>query len=87
MSRQTVIENPILNSPYEEPQRHFRFDEDGITSDIVNTRRASSYFVPIAKARKKGKQLVLDSEWTQDRLEENKLINDSSRRFRHLTRP
>ncbi len=76
MSRQTVIENPILNSPYEEPQRHFRFDEDGITSDVVNARRASSYFVPIAKARKKGKQLVLDSEWTQDRLEENKLIND-----------
>lgn len=76
MSRQTVIENPILNSPYEEPQRHFRFDEDGITSDVVNARRASSYFVPIAKPRKKSKQLVLDSEWTQDRLEENKLIND-----------
>jgi hypothetical protein len=28
-----VIENPILNSPFEEPQRHFRFDETGITAD------------------------------------------------------
>jgi hypothetical protein len=27
----TVIENPILNSPFEEPRRHFAFDEDGIT--------------------------------------------------------
>jgi len=76
MSRTTVIENPILNSPFEEPSRHFRFDDDGITSDIVNGRRISSYFVPIAKPRKKGKQLLLDSEWTQDRIEENKLIND-----------
>src|SRR5262245_21490554 len=23
---QTIIENPILNSPYREPTRHFRFD-------------------------------------------------------------
>ena len=77
MSRQQiVIENPILNSPFEEPDRHFRFDDDGITSDIVSIRRISSYFVPIAKPRKKGKQLLLDPEWTQDRLEENKLIND-----------
>ncbi len=74
--QQTVIDNPILNSPYEEPNRHFRFDDDGITSEVASSRRISSYFVPIAKARKKGKQLVLDSEWTEDRLEENKLIND-----------
>ena len=30
-----VIENPILNSPFEEPDRHFRFDDDGITDEIV----------------------------------------------------
>ncbi len=27
----TIIENPILNSPYREPDRHFRFDDEGIT--------------------------------------------------------
>jgi hypothetical protein len=27
-----VIENPILNSPFAEPTRHFRFDKDGITN-------------------------------------------------------
>jgi len=36
----TLIENPILNSPYREPTRHFRFGDAGITNEIVETRRA-----------------------------------------------
>ena len=51
---QVVIENPILNSPFDEPTRHFRFDDEGITNEIVDGRRTSSYFVPIAKPKKKG---------------------------------
>jgi hypothetical protein len=43
---QTVIENSILNSPFEEPQAHFRFDENGITDQVVHERRLSSYFCP-----------------------------------------
>ncbi|MHB8618547.1 MAG: hypothetical protein ACYDAG_03080 [Chloroflexota bacterium] len=31
-----VIENPILNSPYAEPTRHFRFADDGITDNVVD---------------------------------------------------
>ena len=49
-----VIDNPILNSPFAEPARHFRFDEDGITSEIAEGRRRSTYFIPIAKPRTKG---------------------------------
>ena len=45
-----VIENPIINSPFVEPTRHFRFDDDGITDQIDDGRRPSSYFVPIAQA-------------------------------------
>ena len=37
-----TIENPILNSPFAEPARHFRFDEQGITPEVVETRRVSS---------------------------------------------
>jgi type III restriction enzyme len=70
-----LIENPILNSPYVEPKRHFRFDEEGITDEVVEQRRQSSYFVPIARPKKKGKQLQFDTEWTQDRIEENKQVN------------
>lgn len=74
-----VIENPVLNSPYDEPKRHFYFDEDGITDRVVDSRRISSYFVPIPKPKKKGKQLELETEWTADRIEENKFINDIRR--------
>jgi len=78
---QVVIENPIINSPFDEPTRHFRFSDEGITNEIVDGRRTSSYFVPIAKPKKKGvKQLQFDTEWTQDRIEENKLVNDIRRR-------
>ena len=49
-----VIENPILNSPFEMPRRHFKFDDDGITDEIVEGRRPSSYFIPIASPKKKG---------------------------------
>jgi len=75
--RHLVIENPVLNSAFEEPGRHWKFGEDGITDEIVEQRRISSYFVPIPKPRKRGKekQLSLDNEWTQDRVEENKFIN------------
>ncbi len=73
--RQVIIENPVLNSPYEEPSRHFKFDDEGITDEVVGERRVSSYFVPIAQPRKRGKQLVLDTEWTQERLKPNDEIN------------
>lgn len=35
----TLIENPIINTPFEEPTRHFRFTEEGITNEIVDERR------------------------------------------------
>ena len=74
---QVVIENPIINSPFDEPTRHFRFSDEGITDEVAVGRRTSSHFVPIAKPKKEGsKQLQFDTEWTRDRIEENKLVND-----------
>ena len=70
-----TIEDPVINSPFEEPRRHFRFDEAGITSEIVPARRKSSYFMPIPQAKKKGKQELLFNEWTQDRVKESEDIN------------
>jgi type III restriction enzyme len=71
-----VIEKPVISSPFDEPKRHFRFSDEGITNEIVDSRRVSSYFIPIASPRKKSKeQLQFDTEWTQDRIEENKFIN------------
>jgi type III restriction enzyme len=74
--KQVVIENPVINSPFQEPARHFRFTDEGITNEVIDGRRSSSYFVPIARPRKKGhKQLEFDTEWTQDRIEGKKLVN------------
>jgi type III restriction enzyme len=72
--RDVLITNPVINSPFDEPDRHFRFDDDGITEDIVAGRRVSSYFMPIARTKKK-QQLAFDTEWTNDRIEENVLVN------------
>ena len=75
--KQVVIENPVINSGFEEPTRHFRFTDEGITNEIVEFRRKSAYFIPIAAPKKKTKQVQLpfETEWTQDRVEENKFIN------------
>ncbi len=74
--KQVVIENPVINSPFVEPIRHFKFTEDGITDEIIEGRRSSSYFVPIPRPRSKHpQQLTFDTEWTSDRVEENKEIN------------
>jgi type III restriction enzyme len=78
--KQVVIENPVLNSPYLEPGRHFRFTDEGITDEVVSGRRPSGYFVPIAPPRKSS-QLRLDTEWTQDRYEQTKLVNDIRERI------
>ncbi len=76
MANQVVIENPVINSPFAEPRRHYRFDDDGITDDIVCDRRPSSYFIPIARPRKKSKDTQQTFEdWTADRIEENKNVN------------
>ncbi len=79
----TIIENPILNSPFREPGRHFRFGDEGITNEIVESRRASAYFVPIPPPKKKGKQLQFETQWTQDRIQPNNQVNRIRERVKH----
>src|SRR6516162_7056190 len=59
---QIVIENPILNSPYREPTRHFRFDANNEITKIIDAgRRGSSYFLPIATPKKKAAPGLFDA--------------------------
>jgi hypothetical protein len=46
---QAVVDNPIINSPYKEPTRQFKFNDEGITNEIESGRRVSSYFISIAQ--------------------------------------
>lgn len=48
-----VIENPVINSPFSEPTRHYKFSDQGITNEIVASRRSSQYFIPIAQPKNK----------------------------------
>src|SRR5712692_7146514 len=74
--RVVIIDDPVLNSPFEEPSKHFRFTEEGITNEILEKRRTSSYFIPVPRARnRRREQLSFETEWTADRLQENEFIN------------
>ena len=70
-----VIQNPVINSPFTVPARHFEFGDRGITGVISEGRRQSSYFVPIPHGRRQTAQLSLEAERTKDRLRENELVN------------
>ena len=52
------FERPILNSPYEYPDRHWELNKFGQpTHRIIEKRRVASFITPIPKPKKqKGKQ-------------------------------
>jgi type III restriction enzyme len=78
----SLIENPILNSPFVEPTRHFKFDDESITNEIEAGRRPSAHFVPISRVKKKGRQLQFETEWTKDRIEPNPVVDRIRQRVR-----
>ena len=73
--RDVVIDNPVINSAFQEPGKYFLFDDEGITNTVVEGRRPSSCFVPVPRPKRFGKQLTFDTEWTDDRIEENRDVN------------
>ena len=82
MEQQSFFENPILNSPYDYPRRHWKMDADNKpTGEINSSRRPSSNRTPIVTPRAKGKgnsaiqqDLFLDTSEGVD-YRENELIN------------
>ena len=76
-----TIDNPILNSPYREPERHFRFDGNNEITDTIDPgRRGSTYFLPIAAPKKKTGPSLFDN------LEEKKEESGHVNRIRQLVR-
>jgi type III restriction enzyme len=73
-----TIDNPILNSPYEQPDRYYEMGREGPTGEIKDGRRPSESFIPIALARKgkaAGEQVEIDFDVAGERREHNSLIN------------
>ncbi len=69
-----LIEQPVINSPFSLPVRHFKFDDDGITNEVLPARRASGYFVPIAQPRNRDGQTTI-GDWSSERYEVNPMVN------------
>lgn len=47
----TTIDRLIINSPYEEPARHWRYDRETRTFDLVEGRRPAGYVVASGESR------------------------------------
>lgn len=48
------FKEPILNSPYEYPEKHWELDDDGQpTQKIIDSRRRAEFITPIPKPRKR----------------------------------
>ena len=74
---QRFDENPILNSPYEEPERHWHLDDASRpTGTISEGRRTSAHLVPIpASQRNKIQQQQQGDLGLEDKTKENPIIN------------
>jgi type III restriction enzyme len=69
---QAFFERPILNSPYEYPQRHWELDATGQpTQKISESRRRAEFITPIPRPKKqkgaeKQSALLFDERSTQE---------------------
>lgn len=92
-----ALSNPVLNSAYDEPGRHFEMGASGPTGNVIDVRRPSEFFIPIPKPKRgggKGKgvtQQTLDfSNLTDERVERNDKIDqlrDALRDWRRQNYP
>ena len=81
----TFAEQPILNSPYEYPGRHWQLENGVPTDHIVEQRRLSAHIVPVPPARRQSQQATMTlgvSELSDERQEYDPtpIINDIRRR-------
>jgi len=84
-STSSDLANPILNRPYDSPDRYFELGASGPTGVITDGRRPSESFIPIPPARKGRKpvdgaiQAAFDFDVTGERRERNTFVNDLRR--------
>ena len=72
------MNSPILNSPYKEPAKHFKSDERGLTEEILEFRRPSSFYIPVPRAKslkKRAEQNVAEGAFGSELQQDNELIN------------
>jgi type III restriction enzyme len=73
----TDIKDPVIDSPFVAPARHFKFEDGEITGEIAEGRRPSQYFMAVPAPRRKtkaAKQTSLEG-FAEDKVVENSEIN------------
>jgi hypothetical protein len=82
----TVIDNPILNSPFAEPARHWVLDDNGIPTGVpAEGRRRSEYNVPVPPPRHRvNQQAELGLEDAYGERKPNDYVNEIRTRMRQL---
>lgn len=76
MAQGTTIENPVINSPFVEPERHFVTTNGQVTGDIAPRRRPSEFFVPVARPRKASQQQLEIDYGGLTRQQPNEIVNE-----------
>src|SRR3954469_25017675 len=70
-----AIDNPVINSPFKAPTRHFNVVDGRVSGEIAEGRRPSEFFVPVARPKKATPQLALEFGGGI-RQQQNEIINE-----------
>ncbi len=61
------FDQPIINSPYDYPSRHWELDAEGQpTQRIIETRRGAEFITPIPKPRQRGRARASQRKFVMD---------------------
>jgi type III restriction enzyme len=70
-----AVSNPIINSPYEEPQQHWHIEE-GKQPHIEPGRRPASYFLRVPEGAARGRRLAAQGDIFEEDLKGNEYLLD-----------
>lgn len=73
----SFVDDPIINSPFVEPARHYQLSDEGQPTGLLGDgRRPSIQVVPVPAARRRVKQGELDLGETPNTIKVNHVVND-----------
>src|SRR3989338_10940271 len=70
--------SPTLNSPSSEPLQHFGSDDRGLTDQVVSSRRPSSTYIPVPRAKtaqRQAEQNTAEGAFGKELQRENDFVN------------
>src|SRR4051794_24211087 len=73
----SFVDNPVINSPFDEPGQQFQLNDDGQpTGLLLSGRRPSIQVVPVPAAKRKVKQGELELGDAEQTIKQNQLVNE-----------